>query len=50
MKVTLYSQILQHLDRRILRKSVQKYQTDKYNKEINTKFIGANENAMIIQI
>ena len=36
MNVTLYSQILQHLDRRILQKSVQKYQTDKYNKGINT--------------
>jgi len=36
VNVTLFSQIIHHLDRNILRKVVEKYQTDKHNKGINS--------------
>ncbi len=36
VNVTLFSQILNYVDRNLLRKSVEKYQTDKHNKGINS--------------
>ncbi len=36
VNVTLFSQIIHHLDRNLLRKVVEKYQTDKHNKGINS--------------
>jgi hypothetical protein len=34
--VTLFSQILQHIDRNIFNKVVEEYSTDKHNKGINS--------------
>ena len=36
VNVTLFSQIIHHLDRNLFRKSVEKYRTDKHNKGINS--------------
>jgi hypothetical protein len=36
VNLTLFSQIIQHIDRSIFNKSVKKYQTDKHNKGINS--------------
>ncbi len=36
VNVTLFSQIIHHLDRNLFRKVVEKFQTDKHNKGINS--------------
>jgi len=36
VNITLFSQILNHIDRNLFAKEVKKYQTDKHNKGINS--------------